>query len=331
MSSASPGSQVQISDLMESSFWEANKGRIGAIIVVAIVGVVGWQLWSEQKIKAEEEAWQQFRTGLDEGKEVSGLLEGKAPESWALFQEASRSFSEGRFDDAVAKARKLKERFPKAPFVVNQEVDRLLSDAEAESAFAKAHPEKKENPAIAEDRVLTIKTDAGEFQIGLYTDLAPTLTRSLLKLARDGSLKSATIEAVATESFVSLSIPLPAETKADDVAALGDPERNALRVGNSPSHFAGAVAFEVVEDTSDPATSADGGDAAKEKPKKLRLTIYAADATHRDSQSMTIGMVKSGLDTLKEISKRELDDKGLLKSAIKVTDVSEAAGLAAIQ
>ena len=119
--------------------------------------------------------------------------------------------------------------------------------------------------------------------------------------------------------------------KADDIVALGDTERTALRVGNSPSHFAGAVAFEVVDDTSDQDEPAEGADATKEKPKKLRLMIYAADATFRDSQSVTIGMVKTGLDALKEISKRELDDKGVLKAPIKVTDVTESAGLAAIQ
>ncbi len=333
MSNVSPGNRVEISDLLEATFWEANKFRIALVVGVIVVGILGWVGWSSRIAATEAASWsavvdEQFQPRPNI--ELSDSLKKSAAGPWALYLAARNAFEQNKLDDAERILNELKGGSGYAQVNRDQRVDRLLEDVKSEINFKKANPGTKASTTYPDGRILTLKSDAGDIKIGLASDTFPTLASRFLKLCRNSALaKNGFAQATPSDS---LEATIEPENAADcDPANISwtAAESQLVRTGKALAHGKGAVTMEFT-----PAKKAEEGavkpENAADSKGSIRLTIQLGERPARGTRSIVVGYVQSSLETLIEVSKRKQTDAGKIDPPLTVTATEEGADLKAI-
>jgi hypothetical protein len=166
-------SRVEISDLMEATFWEANKGRIGAAIAVVALGVLGWQGWSRHQDAQRAGEWTAL---FDENLALRSDLDPKSfaasspAAPWALLHTARTAFEEkdlARAQSALSDINSLREKVN----VPSDLVDRIASDIANETKFSSENQATKSGISDESAR-LKFKLADADVEVSIFSDAA---------------------------------------------------------------------------------------------------------------------------------------------------------------
>jgi cyclophilin family peptidyl-prolyl cis-trans isomerase len=322
MSARTAGPRMDLSDLMEASFWEANKGRIIGSIAVITAGILVFQYVRNQREAKEQQAWEsllgtQLQPTADPA--LVRSLEGTTAAPWAAVAAASNAFHEKNYDTGEQLLQGVVGDRANAPLGVTDAATKLLADIQAERQFRNDHPEAAAPSDIPAERALTLVTEVGEIEIGLEIDRHPSLCGALLRLARDGSLARARFDGAEEGSELLLSLqPVEGAEAAPTVEWTLTPEELArLRRGDILSHVAGSISF----------VAEAGAEAGTAKATQLRIAL--TDRADLDDREVVFGRVIRGLDSLLEVAKRKANDEGELEAPLAIQSLREGSALAA--
>lgn len=326
--SSSPAPSSRIDVVLEPSFWMKHRVTVIGIVVAGSVLVLGIQFMKSRARAGETKGWsavvnpdfpvQAKRDAID-----LNTLQGTTAEPWAMLQAARnhfadyrKSFAVSELDSALALVSDLDAKFSDHPVVLDGMTKSLRTDIEAEKAWAASHPTKIENPQPSDTNKITLVTEHGEIELGLYPDLAPASVASFLDMVRTAD--KATFRQGNSGYAVTLSADVPKVEgeKKDDVDAKKPKAWGKDR--NSLTHLKGAVSFMRYDPFFD------------SKTETVNVQFALLDDPRRDTQQVVFGVVTKGMDVLEKIAAAEKAESNPseLKSAVKVASVREAAGLA---
>lgn len=311
MSPQVPGPRVEISDLMEATFWEANKVRLGVSVAAIVVAILGWQGWQGQKESAQAAGWSALldpeTLSVRESLAMGSEIEGSTAAPWARLAIARQAYAEKAYDKAEATLKELRDRGEFA--VVDQ--DRIASsfeeDTKSESSFLGAHAEPAKPVPGASDPKFEVTTDAGTITIAVFDKSQSAASTAFTAALRENRLIGLSFKEADEDG--ELRAELDAAHLPNGLGAGED--WSGIRSGRLISNYAGTVAIrtDVV---------AKAGD-----PQKYTLVVNLEDAGMRDSDSIVVGTVVSGLELLKTASARDVADDGSLKPPVVISAVAE--------
>ena len=324
-------------DLMRGGFWEANRNRIIGLVVVSALVVLGVLLFQQQGDSKEAAGWENL---LDGGRfvadvEINDAIRGTAAEPWAMLMHARSHAADEEYAEARDVLQDLQAQFPDHPMHATV-VPELLEHVNAELAWFEANPKTENNPEVADDKCLTLKTPVGDIKIGLYPDQAPEATAALLGMIADGSMAGSAFNEAQEGVHVIWnqvdeeepgededgSEEEESEEEGSDDEEDEEEEREASPLArgvvgdrNYLSHFEGSVSFQRPFGTVEP-------------DAKPRVVIYLSESPYRDSNEVVFGRVMAGLDLLKQIAERDpIEGEALLEEPVSVDSIEVGAGL----
>lgn len=340
MATSTPETKSPPKASLAPSFWYSNKNRILGVLVL-LAGAAALVLFLRNVAESrEQEAWAALQNQDRPGSvrtdvEIGDAVAGSSAEPWALLLISRNSFSQNKFDEAEQAALRLQNEFPEHALNDTPMVSELLADIRAEKTWRAQHEIRTENPEPDAEHLVTIQTELGEIQLGLYPNQAPAAVAEFLRLVRSGALATARFDEAVAGSYVLLTPQAPPadpENTSDDqeTPPATDPSAEGPEAEASPvargivpdrnllSHFQGAVSFF----RAGPAIAADA---------QPRIAIYLQDMPAKDDQEVVFGQVQNGLQILEQIATREtVDETATLQEPLAVQGAEEAAGLQAI-
>lgn len=360
-------SHFSMDDLMNVGFWDQHKNRLIGIGVISAILIAAVLFFREQAQGTQASAWEAM---VDESGALrqspdpaDAEIASTDAEPWALWQSARTAWDEEDFAKAKGLLDDLQGRFADHPAAAK--AGAFAEDVRRQLSWKSEHPENTGLPDVPADRVISLDTGLGAVEIGLYLDEAPEACRAFLELIRaGGALETATFLDGQPEQYIVLGVPTPdddetgeddadegedgvansdedeAEEEEDDTEdddedgdedgdedddedddeakEPSDLAKGIVSDRNHLSHFEGAISFRRQFSTDADATP--------------QIALYVADSPSEDRRQVVFGKVTAGLELLKEASKREKGESGLLfKEAVEVKSFTEGSALKAIQ
>lgn len=310
MAASVPSPRVEISDLMEASFWEANKVKIGVAIGSIAFAVLAWQGWRSHQESKQAAGWNALldpaTMGVRDDLALTPEIEGSSAAPWARLVIARNAFQEENYDKAESSLAELRTRGELTGIDFEGSVSTLAADANSEKAFRAANPEKSKPAPGAQQPRFELTTEAGAISIRPYGDAESILASAFVGALRGGKLVGLAFSSAMEGQELSASIdaalaPLPTAPEASA----------ATRAGKVLSNYEGTVAIRFLPP------------AKPEDPPGCELVFNLSDNGMRDSDSIVVGTIDSGVELLKTVSERETDDSGKLKQPLTISAVSE--------
>lgn len=310
MASPVPSPRIEISDLMEATFWEANKAKIGIFIGVVAGSVLVWQGWRAHQESKQEAGWNALldpsTMGIREDVSLSSDLDGSSAAPWARLAIARNAFQDKDYARAEAVLEELRSRGELPAVDHGGVVTALATDASAEKSFRASHPEPSKPSPTAQQPQFEITTDAGSISIQPYGDAESVFASQVLSALRDGKLANLRFDDAMSGQELS------AKLDPGVVSFEGSQSSwTTLRTNKVISNYEGTIAVRLVAPTN------------PEDPTTYELVFNLSDNGMRDSDSIVVASVTSGLELLKTVSERDADDAGKLKEPLRISAIAE--------
>jgi hypothetical protein len=296
---------------MEATFWEANKGRIGAAIAVVALGVLGWQGWSRHQDAQRAGEWTAL---FDENLALRSDLDPKSfaasspAAPWALLHTARTAFEEkdlARAQSALSDINSLREKVN----VPSDLVDRIASDIANETKFSSENQATKSGISDESAR-LKFKLADADVEVSIFSDAA---LGEFAAFARSLSAASLTeIRLDQATSGTELSGSMNWTQLGLDTASMGPskgPVPTFARTKLFESNRAGTIALRIENLGTD----------SNAKAFSPRLVINLKDQPERDIDSIVVGRLVSGAEHLERASMGSTSFDGKLADAAVLT------------
>lgn len=329
MSTSSPQApSTRIDVVLEPSFWVKHRVTVIGIIAAGSILVLGIQFMKSRAQAGDTKGWSALARQdfpMQARREAIDLdaVRGTTAEPWALYQSALNKFADYRkafdtsnLDSSLALLSELESKFSTHAVVQDGLAKALRTDVEAEKAWASTHPTVIANPQPSDSNKITLVTDQGEIEIGLYPDMAPTSVAAFLGMVRTADQASFAQGNAGYALTLTAEDPTPANADKPN-----EPSKPWGKDRNSLTHVKGAVSFLRYNPFFD------------SKKRSINVHFCLLDEPRRDSQQVVFGVVTKGLDVLEKIANAEKaeDNPSNLKSAIKVSSVRESQGISALK
>lgn len=331
-SSSAPAPSTRIDVVLEPTFWVKHRVTVIGIVVAGAVLVLGIQFMKSRARAGDTKGWSalaspEFPMQARRDEIDLNAVRGTTAEPWAMYQSALNKFSEYRkslntsdLESALTNVSELESKFSTHPVVTDGLSKSLRADIEAEKAWASSHPAPAGNPQPSDQNKVTIITEHGEIELGLYPDVAPSSVAAFLGMVRTADRASFAQGTAGYSVTLTAEHPEAPEDKDSDSKAEENPkpwgkDRNAL------THVKGSISFMRYNPF------------YNNKKQSINVHFCLMDEARRDTQQVVFGVVTKGLDVLEKIAGGEQseDQPGQFKSAVKVSSIRESAGLANIK
>lgn len=328
-----PSNRIDV--VLEPSFWMKHRVTVIGVVVAGSILVLGIQFMKSRAQAGDTQGWSALARAdfpMQARRDAIDLdaVRGTTAEPWAIYQAALNAFAAYRKSFAVsdlnaasARLAELESGFSTHQVVTDGLAKALRTDVEAEKAWTSTHPTVVANPQPADDQKITLVTDQGEVEIGLYPDAAPESVRAFLGMVRTAD-KASFAQGNAGYALT-LTAELPAvegAEKADEKTAKADETPKPWgKDRNTLTHLKGSVSFLRYNPFMD------------NKKRSINVHVCLMDEARRDTQQVVFGVVTKGLDVLEKIAAADKseDNPSQLKTPVKIASVREAAGLATLK